>query len=93
MGKKPHGRYGINMDKLFCLFCGMFKGKNVLVTGHTGFKGSWLSLWLKELGARVIGYSLPPTTTPSLFETTKLNEHIASSVIGNILDYKRLFEQ
>lgn len=74
------------MDKLFC---GIFKGKNVLVTGHTGFKGAWLSLWLKELGARVIGYSLPPPTTPSLFETIKLNEHI-DSIIGNILDYGHL---
>ncbi|MEK7812563.1 MAG: CDP-glucose 4,6-dehydratase [Candidatus Desantisbacteria bacterium] len=74
------------MDKLFH---GIFKEKVILVTGHTGFKGSWLSLWLKELGARVIGYSLPPPTTPSLFETTKLNEHI-TSIIGNILDYEHL---
>ncbi len=67
----------------------MFKGKNILVTGHTGFKGSWLSLWLKELGAKVIGYSLPAPTTPSLFEVTKLNEHI-TSIIGNLLDYEQL---
>ncbi|PIP39242.1 CDP-glucose 4,6-dehydratase [Candidatus Desantisbacteria bacterium CG23_combo_of_CG06-09_8_20_14_all_40_23] len=86
MQKKPHGRYGNNMDKLFQ---GIFKGKVVLVTGHTGFKGAWLSLWLKELGARVIGYSLPPPTTPSLFETIRLNEHI-TNIIGNILDYERL---
>lgn len=43
-------------------------GKRVLVTGHTGFKGAWLTLWLQRLGATVIGVSLPPATTPSLFE-------------------------
>ncbi|MBU0701717.1 CDP-glucose 4,6-dehydratase [bacterium] len=69
------------------LFHGIFKEKKVLVTGHTGFKGAWLSLWLKELGAKVIGYSLPPPTDPSLFETTKLDEHI-TSIMGNILDYE-----
>jgi len=46
----------------------------VLVTGHTGFKGGWLSLWLHELGARVFGYSLAPTTTPNLFEQARLGE-------------------
>ena len=43
-------------------------GKNVLLTGHTGFKGSWLSLWLQELGANVTGYSVDVPTSPSLFE-------------------------
>jgi CDP-glucose 4,6-dehydratase len=45
-----------------------FRGRRVLVTGHTGFKGSWLSEWLLQLGAEVTGYSLPPPTTPSMFE-------------------------
>ena len=43
-----------------------WKGKKVLVTGHTGFKGSWLSLWLQSLGAEVVGVSLDVPTTPSL---------------------------
>jgi CDP-glucose 4,6-dehydratase len=46
---------------------GQYSGRSVFVTGHTGFKGSWLSIWLHELGARVTGYSLPPPTTPSNF--------------------------
>jgi CDP-glucose 4,6-dehydratase len=50
------------------MFGGIYKGKKVLVTGHTGFKGSWLVLWLKKLGAEVAGYSLPPSTNPSHFE-------------------------
>lgn len=50
----------------------MFDGARVLVTGHTGFKGGWLTLWLVHLGARVTGVSLPPPTRPSLFETTGL---------------------
>ncbi len=49
-----------------------YAGRRVLVTGHTGFKGSWLSLWLRELGAEVFGYALDPATTPSLFEQASL---------------------
>ena len=45
-----------------------WKGKRVFVTGHTGFKGGWICLWLKHLGVEVIGYSLEPATVPSLFE-------------------------
>ncbi|MBI3866084.1 MAG: hypothetical protein HY290_29755, partial [Planctomycetia bacterium] len=48
-------------------FGGAFEGRRVLVTGHTGFKGAWLALWLNRLGAQVIGYALPPPTTPALF--------------------------
>ncbi|MBF4448576.1 CDP-glucose 4,6-dehydratase, partial [Vibrio anguillarum] len=47
-------------------------GKKVFITGHTGFKGGWLSLWLQEMGAIVKGYSLPAPTTPSLFEQGKV---------------------
>lgn len=49
------------------MFADTYAGKRVLVTGHTGFKGSWLSLWLARLGAHVTGYALPPLTEPSLF--------------------------
>jgi CDP-glucose 4,6-dehydratase len=57
-------------------FGGVFQGMPVLVTGHTGFKGSWLSVWLTELGAKVVGYSLDPPTIPSNFETSRLAQHV-----------------
>ncbi|OHC66098.1 MAG: CDP-glucose 4,6-dehydratase [Rhodocyclales bacterium GWA2_65_19] len=68
-------------------FGGVFRGKRVLVTGLTGFKGSWLGLWLHELGARVSGLSLKPDTSPSLFEQMKLGS-ITDSRIGDIRDQK-----
>jgi CDP-glucose 4,6-dehydratase len=58
------------------IFGGVFKGVPVLVTGHTGFKGSWLSIWLNELGAQVIGYSLDPPTSPSNFEASRLAQRV-----------------
>ncbi|MBM0740295.1 CDP-glucose 4,6-dehydratase [Phormidium sp. CLA17] len=63
--------------------------KKVLITGHTGFKGSWLSLWLKRLGATVIGYSLPAPTQHSLFEVAKIEPQL-TSVIGDIRDLAKL---
>lgn len=60
-----------------------WKTKRVLVTGHTGFKGSWLSYWLKQLGANVIGFSLEPNSNPSLFEALEL-EQIIDHKIGDI---------
>jgi CDP-glucose 4,6-dehydratase len=57
---------------------GFWRGKRVLVTGHTGFKGSWLSLWLQDLGADVTGFSLPPPTTPSLYELARVEEGMVS---------------
>lgn len=57
-----------------------WKNKKVLVTGHTGFKGSWLSLWLDKLGATVHGYSLAPSTNPSLYEVAKLKECVQSTI-------------
>ncbi|HKU65866.1 MAG TPA: CDP-glucose 4,6-dehydratase [Rhizomicrobium sp.] len=53
-----------------------WKGKRILVTGHTGFKGSWLTLWLKRLGAEVTGLALPPATNPALFEQLRLADEI-----------------
>ena len=55
------------------MFNNIYKGKRVFVTGHTGFKGSWLSLWLTKLGAEVCGYSLEPNTTPSMFKELNLS--------------------
>ena len=68
------------------LFPGVFAGKTVLVTGHTGFKGSWLSEWLLMLGARVVGLSLPPQTSPALFEQLRLAGRIAEHRVGDIRD-------
>jgi len=66
-----------------------WRGRRILLTGHTGFKGAWLSLWLSLLEAEVIGYSLPPPTVPSLFELARLNE-VMTSVEGDVLDLEHL---
>jgi CDP-glucose 4,6-dehydratase len=71
------------------LFDGFYKNKKVLITGHTGFKGSWLCLLLNKLGADVYGYALPPTTTPNLFSEAQVNE-IVTSHIGDIRDFEKL---
>lgn len=73
------------------LFEGFFKGKTVLITGHTGFMGSWLAIWLKELGVNVIGYALSPNTKNDNFVVTKLEEKI-TSIIGDVRDFKRVKE-
>lgn len=57
---------------------GFWNGKKVFITGHTGFKGSWLSLWLHSMGARVTGYSTEPPTQPSIYEICRMNELIPS---------------
>lgn len=62
-----------------------WRGKRVLVTGHTGFKGSWLALWLTELGAEVFGFALAPDTAPALFDQLRLAEKIDHR-IGDIRD-------
>lgn len=62
-----------------------WRGKRVLVTGHTGFKGSWLSLWLQSMGADVSGYALAPTTDPSLFELARVAQGM-ESVIADVKD-------
>jgi CDP-glucose 4,6-dehydratase len=67
-----------------------WKGKRVFLTGHTGFKGSWLSLWLSSLGADVRGYALNPPTSPSLFDEAKVAT-IIDSQIGDIRDQENLY--
>lgn len=73
------------------LFNNIYKGKKVLVTGHTGFKGSWLSIWLKELGAEVIGYSLDPYTDQDNFVLSKISDKIVD-IRGDIRDRNKLKE-
>ncbi|XHS77128.1 CDP-glucose 4,6-dehydratase [Burkholderiaceae bacterium UC74_6] len=61
-------------------------GKKVFLTGHTGFKGSWLSLWLQQLGAEVTGYALEAPTTPALFDEARVARGLKRHVIGDIRD-------
>ena len=63
-----------------------WSGKRVFVTGHTGFKGSWLALWLADMGANVYGYALTPQTEPNLFTVSNLQDRMACSTIANICD-------
>lgn len=70
-------------------FDNIYKGKKVLVTGNTGFKGSWLSTWLTMLGADVYGYSIDVPTTPSMFESLDLAEH-NHHVFGDIRDREKI---
>jgi CDP-glucose 4,6-dehydratase len=67
---------------------GFWHGKRVFLTGHTGFKGAWLSLWLRDLGADVIGYALA-ATTPSLFDVAQIGQNMRS-IIGDIRDQAEL---
>lgn len=76
-----HGRYG-EMKKFW-------QGKRVLVTGHTGFKGGWLSTWLSSLGARVVGYALPPKTSPCMFNVVQVEDFVDSH-IGDVRDFGQL---
>ena len=66
MGEREAAVEALGLDRSF------WSGRRVLVTGHTGFKGSWLSLWLQDMGAQVAGYALPPATTPALFDVAKV---------------------
>lgn len=68
---------------------GFWKNKRVLVTGHTGFKGSWLSLWLHSSGSKVAGYALPPESEPSLFKLANLEKDV-ETVYGDVRDLPSL---
>lgn len=63
-----------------------WQGKKVFLTGHTGFKGGWLSLWLQSLGAQVYGYALPPPTTPNFFTVANVSKGLIESTIADIRD-------
>ncbi len=73
------------MEKVVASF---WSGKKVFLTGHTGFKGTWLSLWLKKMGAQVTGYALAPQE-PSLFTFTKIENEI-HSIFGDVRDLEKL---
>lgn len=79
MGQRPGALEGVDVNSLF------WAGRRVFVTGHTGFKGGWLSLWLQDLGAEVTGYALSPPTKPSLFETARIGEGMRS-LIADVRD-------
>jgi CDP-glucose 4,6-dehydratase len=70
-------------------FSKIYKDKKVLITGHTGFKGSWLTLWLNMLGANVLGYSINIPTNPSMFTSTKLKKKVIN-VNGDVRNLKKL---
>jgi len=71
------------MNRLF------WKNKKVFLTGHTGFKGSWLSLWLQDCGAILTGYGLKPNTEPNLFDTTSVADGM-ESIISDVRDLDKL---
>ena len=66
-----------------------FKNKNILITGHTGFKGSWLTLWLHHMGANILGISSKYVSSPSHFRILKIEKKIKSKNI-DLKDYKKL---
>jgi len=70
-------------------FADIYRSKKVFITGHTGFKGSWLTQWLLDLGAAVTGYALPPTTQPSIFEQIELKNKI-KHIESDIRDFESL---
>lgn len=74
---------GLDIMKAF------WQGKRVFLTGHTGFKGSWLSLWLQSLGTKVVGYSLEPPSSPALFDVAHVADGM-QSIKGDILDFPKL---
>lgn len=70
---------------------GIFKGKKVLITGHTGFKGAWLCLLLRHLKADIYGYALDPPTAPNLYQEANIGDFV-TSYINDIRDYRSLYE-
>ena len=80
-----HYRRAVSFGGLDDLEPRFWKGRRVFLTGHTGFKGGWLSLWLSILGAKVVGYALDPPTSPSLYEQAGVAPDL-HSIIADIRD-------
>ncbi len=78
------------MEEVVIMDLCFYKGKNVLVTGHTGFKGTWMCKILINAGAKVTGYSIEPQTEPSLFEISNIEDEM-TSIMGDIRDYSKLY--
>ena len=78
------------MENMVDIFSGFYKGKKVLVTGHTGFKGSWLSIWLHELGAEVIGLALDPISERDNYVLSGVGEKIEQDLRGDIRDVEKV---
>jgi len=72
------------------MFNNVYKGKTVLVTGHTGFKGSWLCIWLAMMGAKVVGYALEPDSTRNIYNTAQVKKHLLADIKADLRDYKKL---
>ena len=83
MAVRPSAVEGLGVNPSF------WRGKRVFLTGHTGFKGGWLSVWLQQLAAELTGYALPPPTQPNLFERARVGAGMAS-LIGDIRDGAKL---
>ena len=67
-----------------------WRDRRVFLTGHTGFKGSWLALWLESMGAKVFGYALPPPTQPNMFEAIRIEGRLSASTLGDLADFALL---
>ena len=67
-----------------------WRGRRVFITGHTGFKGSWLATWLQTAGAEVHGYALAPPTHPNMYTVAGVERCMASSAIADIRDAERM---
>ena len=74
------------------IFNNFYKGKRILITGHTGFKGSWLSIWLHELGAEVIGISLAPYSERDNFVLSGIGQKIKADIREDIRNVKKMKE-
>lgn len=88
-GKSGPETQGVHSDPMKNVLIDTYKGKTVLITGHTGFKGSWLSTWLKELGANVVGYALDPYTDSDNFVRSGLSKKM-TDIRGDVRDFKQL---